>query len=85
MLLLTPNSYFLKPINGCESFNLDRSHKKRLRLPRPVRHERGEGRGEGSFIIPSDPIVQSSSSPPFRPEVSEPEGPGADCTNILKD
>ena len=35
------------PISRCESSCRYRRTKKRVRLPRPVRHERGEGRGEG--------------------------------------
>ena len=51
----------------------------RVRLPRPVRHERGEGRGEGCFTTASGPALRSASSPrpspPFRTEEREPEIP----------
>ena len=34
-------------ISRCESSCRNRRYEQRVRLPRPVRHERGEGRGEG--------------------------------------
>ena len=51
----------------------------RLRLPRPARHERGEGWGEGSFSpAPVPPGEMSTSSPqpspPFRTEERETVG-----------
>ena len=63
------------PINRCESSCRECSDKKRVRLPRPVRHERGEG----CFTIASGPALPSDSSPrpspPFRTEEREPETP----------
>ena len=57
----------------------DRCNEQRVRLPRPVRHERGEGRGEGCSTIPSGPTLRSTSSPrpspPFRTEEREPAIP----------
>ncbi len=53
--------------------------KHRVRLPRPVRHERGEGRGEGCFARASGPTMRSASSPrpspPFRTEERGTESP----------
>ncbi len=66
-------------INRCESSCRNRWRKKRVRLPRPVRHERGEGRGEGCFTLASGPTLRSASSPrpspPFRTEERETETP----------
>ena len=65
--------------NRCEASFEDRSNPRRVRLPRPVRHERGEGRGEGCFTATSGPSVRSASSPqpppPFRTEEREPDAP----------
>ena len=64
-------------INRCENLCRDRDNHQRVRLPRPVRHERGEGRGEGCLTIASGPALRSASSPrpspPFRTEAREPE------------
>ena len=38
-------------INRCKSVCRNRRHEERVRLPRPVRHERGEGWGEGCPTI----------------------------------
>ena len=66
-------------INRCENLCRDRDNYQRVRLPRPVRHERGEGRGEGCFTMASGPALRSASSPqpspPFRTEEREPEAP----------
>ena len=40
-------------INRCESVCRNRRHEEHVRLPRPVRHERGAGRGEGCPTIVS--------------------------------
>ena len=37
----------VRPINHCDSSCRSRRCEMRVRLPRPMRHERGEGRGEG--------------------------------------
>ena len=61
----------------CEGSCRDCGNTKRVRLPRPVRHERGEGRGEGCFTIANGPTLRSASSPqgspPSRTEESKPE------------
>ncbi len=65
--------------NRCERSRRDSGTPKHVRLPRPVRHERGEGRGEGCFTIPSGSTVRGASSPrpspPFRTEEREAEIP----------
>ena len=66
-------------INLCETSCRNRWTKKRIRLPRPVRHERGEGRGEGCFTIARVSTLRSASapqlSPPFRTEERETVAP----------
>ena len=75
-------------INRCESSCRDGGDKKRVRLPRPVRHERGEGRGEGCFILASGSPLRSASSPrpspPLRAEEREPEAPVRTARTIEK-
>ena len=65
--------------NRCESSCRDRSNTKRVRLPRPVRHERGEGWGEGCFTFSNRLASRRASSPrpspPFRTEERETEAP----------
>ena len=68
-----------EPISRCERSGIHRRTDQRVRLPRPVRHERGEGRGEGCPTMASGPTVRSASaprpSPPFRTEERESEAP----------
>ncbi len=65
--------------NHCERSCRDRDNQQRVRLRRPVRHERGEGRGEGCFTMASGPTLRSASSPqpfpPFQTEERETEAP----------
>ena len=57
----------------------NRPDEERVRLPRPVRHERGEGRGEGCLSVGSRLTLGSASSPqpspPFGTEERETEAP----------
>ena len=77
-----------RPINRYESSSLDGRNKKRVRLPRPVRHERGEGRGEGCFTMASGPTLRSASSPrpspPFRTKERETEAPERTARNFAQ-
>ena len=65
-------------INRCERACSNRPNEERVRLPLPVRHERGEGRGEGCPLLRRSvsPWRSASSprpSPPFRTEERETE------------
>ena len=69
---------YVGALSRCESSCWSRHNEKRVRLPRPVRHERGEGRGERGAppMRTVSPLRSASSpqpSPPFRTEEREPE------------
>ena len=53
------------PISRCESSCRYRRTKKRVRLPRPVRHERGEGRGEGCLTTANRLTIAKRLLSPF--------------------
>ena len=75
-------------ISRCESSCRNHRNTKRVRLPRPVRHERGEGRGEGCFTLASSPPLRSASSPrpapPFRTEERETEASVRTARTVAK-
>ena len=66
-------------ISRCESSCENCRNEERVGLPLPVRHERGEGRGEGYSTTAGDPTLRSASSPhpspPFRTEERETKAP----------
>ena len=76
-------------INRCESVCRNRRTEERVRLPRPVRHERGEGRGEGCPTNTSDlAVVERLLSPALSSVPNGGEGAGgrgADATNFRQD
>ena len=76
-------------IHRCESVCSNRRNEERVRLPRPVRHERGEGRGEGcptmdySLAVAERLLSPALSSVPNGGEGDG--GHGVDGTNFRKD
>ena len=67
-----------REINRCESVCRHRRHEERARLPRSVRHERGEGRGEGGLTSTYGLVVaERLLSPPLSSVPNGGEGAGS--------